>query len=318
MMQKGFFKAFLFTQAILISSAWGFDQTHSDYNAVVSKFVKDGVVNYEGMAGSLPELEKYLASIANIPSAEFKAMTQDQRLSILLNTYNAYTLQVILDHYPQLTTNMETRKKDKKPAFRSIRYVGPLMKGTDSGFKITVAPARFKQWLVSKYEVQKDGKTIQRELKIAGKVMSLDELENKEVRPLKEFRVHFALVCAALSCPYLRNEAYVPAKLSDQLNDQAKLFFGSSFRNRWDADKKQYRISKIVNDFYPKDFKEKAGSVWKAIKEYIPADTLAQIEKAVPAGTEPKLEDLTYHWVLNDQKCVSTTDCSDDQFKGEE
>ena len=47
---------------------------------------------------------------------------------------------------------------------------------------------------------------------------SLDEIEHKEIRPkFAEPRIHFALVCAAIGCPRLRNEAYEGARIEEQL-----------------------------------------------------------------------------------------------------
>src|SRR5687768_3343772 len=50
-----------------------------------------------------------------------------------------------------------------------------------------------------------------------GKTTDLDTIEHKILRrQYKEPRIHFALVCAALGCPTLRNEPYLPTKLDEQ------------------------------------------------------------------------------------------------------
>ena len=57
----------------------------------------------------------------------------------------------------------------------------------------------------------------------AGDTLSLNELEHQMIRPtFKEPRIHVALVCAAQSCPAIRAEAYVGARLDQQLDDQSK------------------------------------------------------------------------------------------------
>ncbi|AFM13593.1 DUF547 domain-containing protein [Turneriella parva] len=61
-------------------------------------------------------------------------------------------------------------------------------------------------------------------LTIAGKPLSLDAIENEILRKMGDARIHFAIVCASLSCPDLRREAYTAAKLEQQLQAQTKLF----------------------------------------------------------------------------------------------
>lgn len=59
--------------------------------------------------------------------------------------------------------------------------------------------------------------------RVAGQDLSLDEIEHQG-RGLGDSRIHFALVCASVSCPPLRPEAYVPERLDAQLDEQARLF----------------------------------------------------------------------------------------------
>ena len=43
---------------------------------------------------------------------------------------------------------------------------------------------------------------------LGGARVSLDEIEHERLRPLGDPRIHFAIVCASLSCPDLRTSAY--------------------------------------------------------------------------------------------------------------
>ena len=57
---------------------------------------------------------------------------------------------------------------------------------------------------------------------VADTVRTLDEIEHEIIRErFDEPRVHYALVCAAKSCPQLRREAYTAPRLDAQLDDQA-------------------------------------------------------------------------------------------------
>ena len=59
---------------------------------------------------------------------------------------------------------------------------------------------------------------------VLGKQLSLNEIENNELRKVyKDPRLHFVLVCGALGCPPIINDAYTPTNLEQQLSNQTKL-----------------------------------------------------------------------------------------------
>jgi len=59
---------------------------------------------------------------------------------------------------------------------------------------------------------------------IDGTSVSLDEIEHARLRPFGDPRIHFAIVCASVSCPDLRVEAYRGARLEEQLERQTREF----------------------------------------------------------------------------------------------
>ena len=66
-------------------------------------------------------------------------------------------------------------------------------------------------------------------LRGGGAKVSLNDVENRIIRPgFREPRIHFALVCAAVSCPPLRSDAYRPATLNRQLEQQTRRFIRNS------------------------------------------------------------------------------------------
>ncbi len=68
-----------------------------------------------------------------------------------------------------------------------------------------------------------------KQITIAGRKTSFDHLEQKVIRPVyKESRIHFALNCASVSCPPLRNEPFRAEVLDAQLNEQAYKFINSN------------------------------------------------------------------------------------------
>ncbi len=79
-----------------VESAQAFD--HSAFDALLSEFVDErGGVDYAGLAGESRRLDAYLASLE---IADFEPLGRDEKLAFLINAYNAFTLRLILDHYP--------------------------------------------------------------------------------------------------------------------------------------------------------------------------------------------------------------------------
>lgn len=88
-------------------------------------------------------------------------------------------------------------------------------------------------------------------ISVNGRMLSLNEIENEIIRPtFRDPRVHFALNCAAKSCPPLYNGAFTPKSLDVQLNKQTLAFLHSG-ENSFTSN--EIRISRIF-DWYKVDF----------------------------------------------------------------
>ena len=127
--------------------------------------------------------------------------------------------------------------------------------------------------------------------------MSLNHIEHEIIR--KEFaepRIHFALVCAALSCPPLRSEAYQGNKLDDQLDDQGKIFFANKNKNYFELDKQVAHISKIL-EWYGIDFGKTNSEILLYISRYLPAEIAKAIKKN---PNEWEIEYTDYNWGMNE------------------
>ncbi len=77
-----------------------FDQSHSVFGPVLKAYVKDARVNYSALKSQPQELDRYLAQVAAVSEPEFKRWNEKQQIAFLINAYNAYTLRLIVDHYP--------------------------------------------------------------------------------------------------------------------------------------------------------------------------------------------------------------------------
>ena len=97
-----------------------------------------------------------------------------------------------------------------------------------------------------------------------GKTFTLDQIEHKILRKMDEPRIHFAIVCASLSCPDLRAEAYVAEQLDSQLDDQLQQFVANPGKGSV-AEGNRVKISKIF-DWFEEDF-ESAGGVLSYLQQ---------------------------------------------------
>jgi hypothetical protein len=128
------------------------------------------------------------------------------------------------------------------------------------------------------------------------KSSSLDEIEHGILRKkYREPRVHFALNCASVGCPMLREEAYRAAGLEQQLSDQQSRFLSDRSRNRLRGERLE--VSRIF-DWYGEDF--------RPLEAYFARFASALADDA--AGRElirkhaAKISFLDYDWTLNDAK----------------
>lgn len=125
---------------------------------------------------------------------------------------------------------------------------------------------------------------------LAGKSITLNDIENTLLRAqFKDARFHFVLVCGALGCPPLINEAYVPSKLNTQLDTQTKLAINGDFL-KVNTKKKRVEASEIMK-WYNEDFTTNGMSEIDFINTY-------RTEK-IP--TNYKLSYFSYNWSLNNQ-----------------
>src|SRR5260221_584177 len=120
---------------------------------------------------------------------------------------------------------------------------------------------------------------------LLGRRASLDFIEHGVLRKrYREPRVHFAVNCASVGCPMLREEAYVAARLDAQLEAQVLRFLSDRSRNRYAGGRLE--VSKIF-DWFKEDF-EPLDAVFTRYAAALGAP-----------GRNPPLSFLDYDWSLN-------------------
>jgi Protein of unknown function, DUF547 len=115
-----------------------------------------------------------------------------------------------------------------------------------------------------------------------GKKMSLNDIENNILRPMGDARIHFALNCAAKSCPPILNEAFTADNVKKLLESRTKQFINSS---RTVIEKDAIKVSKVF-EWYAKDF----GNVVDFVNKYA----------KVKASKTAKVTYQDYDWSLNE------------------
>ena len=221
---------------------------HTKWTKLLKKHVtQSGLVDYKGFIEDEEALDEYLAVLSkNHPDESWK---KNDRLAFWINTYNAFTVKLIVKNYP----------------LKSIKDLGGSL------YKINTA------WDI-------------KFIKIGDKTYDLNNIEHGIIRDeFEEPRIHFAVNCAAVSCPKLRNEAYVGNKLDEQLDEQTNYFINESDKNN--ITKKVAQISKIFS-WYRLDFRVNGQNYRDFINQY----------SNTKITDDTKIEFLDYDWSLNEKK----------------
>jgi len=219
-------------------------------------------VRYAGFAADRAALKRVLDAHSAVPEARFQAWAKRAQQAFLINAYNAFTVELILTRYPDL---------------KSIKDLGSLF----------ASPWKAK-WVP-----------------LLGATRSLDDIEHGLLRArgvYDEPRVHFAVNCASIGCPMLREEAFTAERLAEQLQQQTERFMADRTRNRWNAARGRLELSKIF-DWYGEDFALGHQGI-RSLKAFAAqhaerlADAPADRERL--RGGDFDIAFLDYDWALND------------------
>jgi hypothetical protein len=241
-------------------AAQGFDHQHRAWDALLKKHVvlidggKASQVRYGGFQQDRPALKAYLQSLSGVTQQAFDGWSKAQRMAFLINAYNAFTVEKILTRYPDI---------------QSIWDFG----------KIFGNPFRDRFFM------------------LLGRPASLDQVEHDILRKpgaYDEPRVHYAVNCASIGCPMLREEAYVAERLDAQLEEQARRFLSDRSRNRYDAASGTLEVSRIF-DWFKEDWapREQYFARYAALLADDPG------HRQLILSAKARIRFLEYDWALN-------------------
>jgi hypothetical protein len=218
---------------------------HSAFGRLLDRHVRDGVVDYRGFKADETALDRYLDMLAAVDPA---TLTDVERFAFYANAYNAWTIKLILMHYPGI---------------ESIKETGSLFRSP---------------WK-------------KRFVKLAGRTMTLDEIEHDTLRAqFRDPRIHFAVNCASKGCPPLYREPFTGRDLERQLDDATRLFINDPDRYR--LQNGTLYVSKIF-DWYGEDFDDDPVAFFLRYAEGDLAARLMQARDGLQVAY------LDYDWSLN-------------------
>lgn len=255
-------------------NAQTFDQSHASFSALLKKHVvvidggKSSQVRYAELQKERAQLKAYLATLSAVNEATFNTWPKAERMAFLINAYNAFTLELMLEHYP----------------VKSIKDIGGTF----------------------------DNRWKRNFFKLLGQDANLDKVEHEMLRKpgaYNDVRIHYAVNCASIGCPALREEAFTAARLDSQLEEQAVRFLSDRSRNRFANGKLE--VSMIF-----KWFSQDWESGYTGFNGKTPTITsrenyFARYAKLLAdnATDQQKITDgkasisyLDYNWAINDKK----------------
>lgn len=242
---------------------------HDEWNTLLNRHVKpinsghSSAIDYAATQQDRAILTRYLNQLSLITQAEFGAWDKASQLAFLINAYNAWTVELILTKYPDID---------------SIKELGGLFSSPwDKSF-----------------------------IPLLGKTRSLNDIEHTLIRGSDRYndpRIHFAVNCASIGCPALREEAYTGAKLELQLTEQTERFLADNSRNYAKGDSLYLSsIFKWYGDDFTKGFRN-THSIEAFLLLYSNSDkgvlTLTPAQRQAAEKQQLDIEFLDYDWSLN-------------------
>ncbi len=217
-------------------------------------------IDYAGMQADSLQLNTYITSLQNISLPVYKSWQRDEQLAFLINAYNAYTVQLILTQYPDLT---------------SIKELGDTFSSP---------------WNQDRGVLLGEVRTLN----------GIEHGMIRGQNGFDEPRIHFAVNCASVGCPALRAEAFTGAKLEAQLEEQTTLFLADRTRNRYEDDELYVsKIFDWYRSDFEAGWKG-SNSLGEFLALYANALMLTPEQVQTIKDDEIDIEFFDYDWNLND------------------
>jgi len=236
---------------------------HAAFGQILAHSLKAPLVDYAVLKANRSDLNAYLGTLAGTDPDALAAAPQATRLAFWINASNACMLKQVVDHYP------------------IQKSAGLLSRATNA---IMDRPAN-SVWQIT--DVFK-----REHCTVAGQSRSQDQIEHEIIRPMGDPKIHFAINCAAMSCPPLQSWALSAGELDEQLDRIVRDFMANPAHFELQGDDSVLTLNKVP-DWYGDDCGESEGLL-EFFSAYLDGGTDA------PIGESTKIEFFEYDWTLND------------------
>lgn len=240
---------------------------HESFSRVLEEVVEMPRVDYRRLADNRQGLERYVATLARTDPTTLEGASRDEQLAFWINAYNACMLRLAVEHYPI--------RRGGAGLFGALR--NRLAGHPDNSV-----------WQIRNVFGRSH-------CPVAGADRSQDEIEHEIIRPrFREPRIHFAVNCAAMSCPVLWPDAYEAEQLDEQLDRAVRYLMDDPEHFRLERGSPAIlRLNKVL-DWYQDDF----GGI-EGLKRFF-ADYLEGREREILLRDDTRVEFFEYDWTLND------------------
>ncbi|MGB1840337.1 MAG: VTT domain-containing protein [Longimicrobiales bacterium] len=236
--------------------------THEAFSAVLAEVVDPPSVDYAALVGRREALDAYIGTLERVSLAAIEGATREEQLAFWINAYNACMLRLVAEHYP-------------------IQKAGGIFTGLRNA--IAGRPANSVWQIEDVFTVA--------HCRIAGALRSQDDIEHSIIRPMGEPRIHFAVNCAARSCPVLWPDAYEAATLEAQLERAVSKLVSTP--EHFSVEPGVVRMNKVL-DWFKEDF----GGI-EGLRTFF-APYLDAADAEVISTHDTRIEFFEYDWTLND------------------
>ena len=179
---------------------------HRPFDELLDLNVRDGDVYYRALKQARGTLDRYVTSL-DVTQAEYERWSRDERLAFWLNAYNALVLQSVIDRYP-------IRGKAPEYPSDSVRQI----------------PGAFEK----------------QTHRVAGRVLTLDQIEKEILPEFADPRAYLALGRGARGSGRLRSEAFVGDRLESQVATATAEFLSNPRHVAIDRVSNELRLSAII------------------------------------------------------------------------
>ncbi|MDE2757351.1 MAG: DUF547 domain-containing protein [Acidobacteriota bacterium] len=229
---------------------------HSPWQDILDGYVKPdpqgvNVLDYAALAAGSADTAKLAGYVTRLEGIDPREYRRAEQMAYWINFYNARTVKMVLDSYPVDT-------------IREIHQGDAPMTGPWGDVCANVA----------------------------GQDLTLDQIEHEILRPIwRDKRIHYAVNCAAYSCPQLMGTAFTAANTESLLEAGARAYVNSA--RGVDVVDDEFIVLSSIYKWYPEDFGSTEKSVIEHLVHYADGELAAFLK-----GFEGTV-DYDYDWKLN-------------------